>query len=212
MEYPLRVVSGVVLILVGCVAEPASAQSADLVAPAKRHRVAAELGGFLLAKEERPGVAFGVGYGYRPVSGIEVGAGLRYLVRPAYPTNSWIAQEEPAPGSPSSPPERHVEEALHLWTLSVLARGYLSLDVQARFELGLTVRAGLLGHDEKSGLCCQELALAPDVRARITRTTAIALSPQLSLATTGAEQEQSDGQADGLFGYASVWLSVVQAL
>jgi hypothetical protein len=211
MEHRLRVLSGAVLILVGCVEERASAQSADLEAPAKRHRVAGELGGFLLAKEERPGVAFGVGYGYRPASCLEVGAGFRYLVRPAYTTDSWIAQETPAPGSPSSPPERAVEEALQLWTLSVLARCYLSLDAQARFELGLTVRAGLLGHDEKRGLCCQELALAPDVRARITRTTAIALSPQLSLATTGTEQEQSDGHVDRLFGYASVWLSVVQA-
>lgn len=212
MAYGLRGLSGVALVLVGFVTQPASAQSADFASGVKRHRLAADLGGFIVAKDEHAGVAFGAGYGYRPVSGLEVGASFRYFVRPAYTTDYWIAQEVPAPGAPAPPLEHEVEDAFHLWTLSALVRGYLSLDRNARFELGLTARAGILGHDEERGICCQELALAPDFRARITPTTALAFSPQLSIATTGAHQDRSQDHVDAIFGYASVWLSVVQSL
>jgi len=204
-----RGVGGLVLVLAVVVAQPASAQSAEFASGVKNHRLAAELGGFLVTKEDHPGVAFGAGYGYRPVSGLELGAGFRYFVRPAYTTEAWVAQESPALGGPELAPQHEVEKALHLWTLSAVARGYFSLDVQARFELGVAVRAGILGHDEQRGICCQELGLAPDFRARIAPSTALAFSPQLSLVRTGAERAR-DG-VDSLFGYASVWLSVVQA-
>lgn len=211
MAYVLRGLSGVILVLIGVTPRPAAAQSAELASGVKKHRLTAELGSFWMAKDTRPGVAFGVGYGYRPVSGWEVGAGFRYFVRPAHTTETLIPQEVPAPGVSLPPPQHYVEEAFHMWTLSALLRGYLSLDAEARFELGLTVRAGILGADERA-ICCKELALAPDFRARITSSTAIAISPQLAIATTGADQAQSEDYVDPLFAYASLWLSVVHAL
>lgn len=59
-------------------------------------------------------------------------------------------------------------------------------------------------------VCCVELALAPDFRARILPNTAVAFSPQLAIATTGAEQ--SEYHAESVFAYGAVWLAVVQTL
>lgn len=199
------------LTLICVAARPAFAQSAphaSVVNPG-RHRLAAELGGFQLVKDEYAGVAFGVGYGYRPVSGVELGAGFRYLVRPSRTTDSLISQPMPSPGVAPSAPQYDVEPAFHMWVLSASVRGYLLLDADARFELGLTARPGILGHGERA-VCCVELAVAPDFRARVLPSTAFALSPQLALATTGAEQSRY--HTDSLFGYAAVWLSVVQTL
>lgn len=57
MAYWLRASTGFVLLLVGFVARPASAQSADSASGVNRHRVAAELGGFVLAKDDHPPVS-----------------------------------------------------------------------------------------------------------------------------------------------------------
>jgi hypothetical protein len=197
------------LALVCLGAQPASAQSAPPASDVNpgRHRVAAALGGFQLVKDEYAGVAFGVGYGYRPVSGVELGAGFRYLVRPARTTDSLVSQPMPSPGAEPLAPEYHVEPAFHMWVLSAPVRGYLSLDAGARLELGLTARPGILGHDERV-VCCVEFALGPDFRARILPSTAVALSPQLAIGTTGADQ--SGYHVESLFGYAAVWLSVIQ--
>jgi hypothetical protein len=165
-------------------------QSGNTVAEGP-HRISGELGVFILGKSsDSPGPAFGAGYAYRALQGLEVGVGVRYLSIPG-PTYY----------------------GGHMWLGAASLRGYLTLDSDDRLELGLTARAGLLALATKSGVCCGEVALAPDLRVWIARSTALALAPELAIGTTGNHNgPQTEDYVDEWFGQAAVWLSVVQTL
>ena len=223
MLHSLGVKNSIILAFLCSSAPSAFAQSASDASGVNpgRHRASAELSGFAkfddndtgLGAGLGPGVGLGLGYGYRLLPGLELGGGFRYFVQPSRTTDVRVAQLAPSPGMPAPPPQYWVEPAFRLWLLSASARGYFSLGANDRFEAGLIARVGMLGHSGRAGVCCAEVALAPGFRVRILPGTALALSPELAIATTGADQTQSDDhQANVFFGYVSVWLSVVQTL
>jgi hypothetical protein len=172
--------------------------------------VSAELGAFKLAKEDTAGAAFGLGYGFRPIHGLELGVGLRYFVQPAHTSGEFIGQPVPAPGMPVQPPEHAVDPGYHFWVFAASVRGFLSLDPARHFELGLSARGGLVRLPDRPGVCCYEGALAPDFRVRILSGTALALAPEVAISTTGADQSKSEDYVDPIFAYGTLWLSVIQ--
>ena len=154
------------------------------------HRLYGEIGAFILGKRsESPGPAFGVGYEYRAFHGIDVGVGVRYQL---------------VPGS-------HYEDpGAYMLFVPASLRGYFVL---GRLELGLTTRVGLLAVGSKSGVCCAEVALAPDLRVQMARSTALQFAPELAIGTTGNHNgPNTEDYVDVFFGQAAVWLTVVQSL
>jgi hypothetical protein len=197
------------LVLTCCVARPALAQSAPVASDVNRrpHRVSAELGAFEVAQDGFVGAGFGLGYGFRPINGLELGAGVRYFVRPS--RTEWIAPAAPLPGEPAPPAERNVDEGFHFWLLAASVRGFLEFGPERRFEVGLSARGGLVNLGERRGFCCVESALAPDLRVRVLPRAALALAPEVAISTTGVDRGEEHG--DEIFGYAAVWLSAIQS-
>jgi len=195
-----------------CVGRDALAQSASDASDVnlRPHRVSAEVGAFRLAKENYVGAAFGLGYGFRPINGLELGLGVRYFVQPERTSDELIPAPAPAPGMPARAPEHAVDPGYHFWLIAVSLRGFLSLDPERLFEVGLSARGGLVSLSERPGFCCFEAALAPDFRVRVLRRTAIALAPEVAISTTGADQSKSEDYVDPIFAYGSVWLSLIQ--
>ena len=157
------------------------------VANSPVNRISAEVGPFRLPKSDESGIAFGVGYAFRPLSGLEVGAGLRLLRLPA--------------GT------EHPTSAFNILFAAASLRVYQALDSTERFELGIAARGGLLSLDG-SAACCGEFALSPDLRVRIGGTTALQLSPELAFASTNAHASGSEP----MFLQTALWLSLVQSL
>jgi hypothetical protein len=172
-----------------------------------RHRVLLEGGLFQLIKGWDAGSAFGVGYAYRPVRGLELGLGLRYFLQPDQPTDSYLPQ--PA----GAPPERFVVPGFHYWLLLGSVRGYVPLDGADRVEVGFTLRGGAVFGSNARGNCCKEyeFALGPDVRVRVWQNTAVALAAELAVGSTGLKNgPTTEDDVDEIFLKRSLWLSVVQ--
>jgi hypothetical protein len=152
----------------------------------------AELGAFSPAKGGGTGPAFGLGYAYRPVSGFELGAGLRYQYLPA--------------GGDFDP-------ARSMWLAAASVRGFVPLTASDRVELGLSARIGLLTRSQKPGICCGAFTLAPDIRVRLTASTAIQFAPEVELGTTGDRNgPNTEDTVDEVFLQGALWLSIVQAI
>jgi hypothetical protein len=172
-------------------ARPALAQSApadDSVNPSP-HRVSFELGLFDIPKDDDAGWGLGVGYAFRPVHGLELGGGLRYLDAPA----------------------KYLDFDTREWSLAASVRGYGELASPDRVELGITLRGGALALNDR-GLCCLQVALAPDLRVRVARDTALQLAAEVSLGSTGAHNVPNTDQVDVIFYQRALWLSLVQTL
>jgi hypothetical protein len=182
-------------------------------ATARRHLLSAELGTFQIVKEEGLGVAIGASYAYRLLKGLEVGVGFRYLVIPSHEADDqYVPQQVPEPGQPLPPPEHYVHPALQLGFAGISLRGFIPLDSADRFELGLTARAGLLAITNKSGVCCTQVAVAPDLRVKIARNTALQLAPELAIGRSSYEPYPGSDYHEHLyFLQYGAWLSVVQA-
>ncbi|MEO8906372.1 MAG: hypothetical protein ABI488_27390 [Polyangiaceae bacterium] len=176
------------------------------------HRLSGELGTVQQVKSGgAPNVSFGLGYAYRPVKGFEVGAALRYFLTPAHEPRDATAQPAAQPGEPSQAPARYVDPAFHDWFFGPTVRGFVTFGAADRFELGLTLRAGILARSTKPGVCCAEVAVAPGLRVRIARSSAIELAPELAVGTTGADPNQED-TPDFIYARTAVWVSFVQTL
>lgn len=206
----------VILAVFACSARPAFAQGtlSDDTVNRVPHRIFGEIGVFSLTKGEGSGPAFGLGYAFRALHGLELGVGMRYLLVPAHESPNLVSQPAPLPDGTVPPPSApYVNPATHMGFAFLSLRGYLALDAADRFELGLTVRGGLLARSGASGICCTELALAPDLRVRVSRGLAMQLAPELAIGTTGNHNgPNTEDYVDEIFGHAAVWLSFVQTL
>jgi hypothetical protein len=190
-------------------AEVAPAEDPVMATP---HLLSAEVGPFWVGKQEGTGVGIGAGYAYRLLKGLDLGVGLRYLVIPSHDSDTFMGPPAPLPGEPAPPPERYVYPTFRLGFVGVSVRGFVPLDSEDRFELGLTARAGFLAMTGKTGLCCTQIALAPDLRMKLAGNTALQLAPEAAIGTTGDEDSStSDDHVNEFFLQYAVWLSVVQA-
>jgi hypothetical protein len=170
------------------------------------HRVFAEVGGFSTWKFDERGGALGLGYGYRPVRGLEIGAGLRYYFVPESDTDVYVA----APIGSTAPSERVVDPGSHMWTMDGYLRPFIPFDSADRFELGLGLRVGLL---LANATALANVSAAPDLRVRITRSSALQLSLEFMIGQTGQQSQlNEDHPADTLFGQTGVWVTWVQTL
>lgn len=149
------------------------------------HRINGEVGYFELPKYDDPGYAFGLGYAYRVRPSVELGGSLRYF----------------------SEFDDYGGTANRFWFAGLSLRTFGTLDAKDRVELGISVRAGALGVSDL-GLCCAELALAPDLRLWVAPGVALQLAPELAFVVNG---ESDNTNAAGAFLQQAFWLSVVVA-
>lgn len=172
------------------------------------HRLSGEVGSFILGNlsEDGFGVSLGAGYAYRILPNLDLAFGARYFLLPDRTSFEYVAQ----PVGGSGPPQHAIYEGFHFWTFNPAVRPFLALDGSDRVELGLTARAGLLVLDSRALF---NISLAPDVRVRIARGTALQLSPEVFLGQTGNKNgPQTEDYVNEVFGGAALWLSVVQTL
>jgi hypothetical protein len=200
-----------ILAACACSAHPALAEGAEAgdTVTEGRHRIAGEVGYFSLFGWGA-GPAFGLGYAYRAGPGLELGAGLRYMLVPAHTGSTPEARRVGSSGPIVYP----VDPALHAWLPFASVRGSLPLDASGRFEPGVTARAEVLVLSDASDMPCAEVALAPDVRVWLGHGTALQIAPEIAIGTTVKYIPPGPDGGGGrpLILQAAVWLTLVQTL